>query len=76
MEQASIFLVSIIFNLFFWALILRIILQMIRADYYNPLSQLVIKLTDIPLKLLYKLLRYKKGVDFAALVLAFFGDTC
>lgn len=71
MTQAFLFLISIIFNIYFWAVIVRIILQAIRADYYNPLSQLVIKVTDFPLKFFHKILRYKNGIDFAACVLAF-----
>lgn len=71
MTQALAFLISTLFNLYFWAIIIRIILQMIRADYYNPLSQLVIKLTKLPLIIFYKILPYRKGVDFAALIFAF-----
>jgi len=72
MNQSLVFIVSIIFDLYLWAVLLRIMLQAIRADYYNPLSQLVIKLTDFPLKLLYKLLPYRKGLDYAAIIFGFF----
>jgi len=71
MSAGLVFLISILFDLYLWAIILRIMLQVVRADYYNPLSQLVIKLTDVPLKFFYKLLPYKKGIDYAGVAFGF-----
>lgn len=71
MSQALVMLINIVFDLYLWAIILRIILQWQRADYHNPLSQLVITLTEWPLKLFYTFLKYKKGLDLGALLFAF-----
>lgn len=43
--NASVFLISTLFNLYLMVVILRLWLQMVRADYYNPFSQFVIKAT-------------------------------
>lgn len=40
------FLVNILFELFMGALLLRVLLQLVRADFYNPLPQLVWKITN------------------------------
>jgi len=63
-------LVSLIFNLYIWALLLRILLQIIRADYFNPLSQIVIKLTDKPCKILERIIPRHSEIDTAAVGLA------
>ena len=45
-NNASTFLVSIIFGLFLWACMLRLLLQWVQADYYNPISQFVVRFTN------------------------------
>ncbi len=45
-SSAMVFLINIIFMLYIYILILRLVLPMIRADFHNPLSQLAIQLTD------------------------------
>lgn len=42
------FLVSTLFDLLIWVFLLRILLQAVRADFYNPLSQLIWQLTRFP----------------------------
>jgi YggT family protein len=70
-SQALVFLISVIFDLYIWAIFLRIILQLMRADYYNPLSQIVIKLTDPPLAIFHKILPTRRGIDIAAIIFVF-----
>jgi len=43
--SASVFLISTLFNLYLMVVILRLWLQLVRADFYNPLSQFVVKAT-------------------------------
>lgn len=45
-DNALFFLVSTLFKLYLWILILRVALQAVRADFYNPISQLVWRLTQ------------------------------
>lgn len=56
----------------FFALVvlLRFLLQMAQADYYNPISQAVARLTQVPVAPLQKLIPRIAGRDVSALVLA------
>lgn len=47
---------------------LRFLLQLVRADFYNPLSQNVVQLTDVVLKPLRRIIPASRHYDFAALV--------
>lgn len=51
--------------------VLRFLLQLAHADFYNPISQAVAKFTQIPLAPLQKVIPKVAGRDFSALVLAF-----
>lgn len=64
------FLVRTFGGLFFWAVLLRFLLQLARADFYNPLSQALVKFTNPLLKPLRRLIPGVMGLDVAALVLA------
>ena len=50
---------------------LRLILQLARADFYNPISQFVVRATNPPLTPMRKIIPGLFGIDFAAVVLAF-----
>jgi len=43
---ATIYLVSTIIDLFIAAILLRLLLQWVRADFYNPLCQFLVKVTN------------------------------
>jgi len=63
------FLVSTLFSLYILAVMLRFLLQLTRADFYNPLSQFVVKITTPVLRPLRRIIPGWGGVDVAALVL-------
>jgi len=44
--EIGVFLVSVLFSLYASAVILRFLLGYARADFYNPLSQFLVKITD------------------------------
>jgi YggT family protein len=46
MTDISHLLIRLFFNLFILAVLLRLLLQLSRADFYNPISQLLVKVTD------------------------------
>jgi YggT family protein len=46
-------------------------LQIAKADFYNPVSQAVIKITDPAVKILRTIIPGYRGIDFSTLVLAF-----
>ena len=43
--NATVFLIDTLFSLYLMVVILRLWLQMVQADFYNPLSQFVVKAT-------------------------------
>jgi YggT family protein len=64
------YLVYVVFGLYLLAMLLRFVLQLVRADFYNPISQTLVKLTNplvIPVR---KVLPGYGGVDWASLLLA------
>ncbi|WP_105188251.1 YggT family protein [Pseudoalteromonas sp. T1lg48] len=65
------FLVGILFDLFLMVVLLRFWLQAVRADFYNPLSQFVVKATSFAVNPLRKVIPGFAGLDIASLVLAF-----
>ena len=69
--SAGVYLIQTFFGLYTFALMLRFLMQVSRVDYYNPISQAVVKLTDPAIKPFRKLLPTFKGVDFATLGVAF-----
>ncbi|MBE0366843.1 YggT family protein [Pseudoalteromonas sp. MMG013] len=65
------FLIGIIFDLFLMVVLLRFWLQLAKADFYNPLSQTVVKATSFAVNPLRKIIPGAGGLDLASLVLAF-----
>jgi YggT family protein len=67
--NAGTFLIETIFGLFILAVLLRFLFQLVRADFYNPICQFVVKLTNPLLRPLRRLIAGVRGVDVAAIVL-------
>jgi len=65
-----VFLVQVIFGLYALVVMLRFLLQLMRADFYNPLSQFIVKVTSPVLNPLRKVVPSVGGKDTASLVLA------
>lgn len=65
---------AMIFNalagLYLLAVLLRFLLQLAKADFYNPLSQAVVRITDPMVRLFRGFIPGYRGVDFSSLVLA------
>ncbi|NVK26326.1 MAG: YggT family protein [Gammaproteobacteria bacterium] len=70
--QAFQFLVSTIFDLYLMVAILRVWLQLARADFYNPVSQFVVKATNPVLVPLRRLIPGFGGLDIAGILFVFF----
>ena len=64
-----IFLVDTIFGLYILAVMLRLLLQIVRADFYNPFSQFLVKITNPLLRPLRKLIPGWGGIDMASVLL-------
>ncbi len=69
--SAGVLLVKAVFGFFVTVVLLRLLLQWARADFYNPLSQFVVKVTNPLLVPLRRVIPGIAGVDMAAVVLMF-----
>lgn len=70
LADALIFLVQSLGSLYVLIVLLRFVLQLVRADFYNPLSQFTVKATQPLLKPLRRIIPGFGGVDLASLLLA------
>ncbi len=68
-SNADVFLVQSFFYLYIFILLLRVILQWVNIDSYNPLFALVAKLTNPPLRPICRIIPSLHGIDFAAIIL-------
>jgi YggT family protein len=69
--EAINYLLGFAFDALLMLLVLRVWLQLVRADFYNPLSQFIVKVTNplvIPLR---RVIPGFGGIDISTLVLAF-----
>ena len=67
-QQAISYLLDVVFGLFTYALLLRFVMQLLRAPFRNPVGQAVVALTDWIVKPLRRVLPGFKGVDWASLL--------
>ncbi|WP_086981440.1 YggT family protein [Vibrio aphrogenes] len=65
------FLVSTVFDLYIMIVILRVWLQMARADFYNPFSQFVVKATQPVVAPLRRLIPSIGNLDLATVLFAY-----
>ncbi|WP_108649346.1 YggT family protein [Dongshaea marina] len=65
------FLIESIVTLYLYVVILRFWLQLARADFYNPVSQFVVKLTNPILAPMRKVIPSPARIDTPAIILAF-----
>ncbi|HDY81868.1 MAG TPA: YggT family protein [Halieaceae bacterium] len=63
------FILSTLFSLYILLLMVRFLLQWVRADFYNPVSQFIVKVTNPPLRPLRRIIPGLGGIDFATVVL-------
>ncbi|SEL67395.1 YggT family protein [Colwellia chukchiensis] len=69
--EAINYLLKFAFDALLMILVLRVWLQLVRADFYNPLSQFIVKVSNplvIPLR---RVIPGIGGIDFATVILAY-----
>jgi YggT family protein len=64
-----VFIINTVFDLYVFLVLLRFMLQMLRADFYNPVSQFIVHVTSPPLGVLRRVIPSVAGQDSAAMVL-------
>jgi YggT family protein len=62
-------MIRLVFEIYIFLVMLRLILQMTRSDFYNPLSQAIVKITNPPLLPLRRVIPGLWGIDLASVVL-------
>jgi YggT family protein len=67
--QAAVFLVETVFGIYILMVLLRLLFQLVRADFYNPFSQFLVRLTNPPLLPLRRIIPGLGGIDVASVVL-------
>ncbi len=68
-SDAATLLIQTLFGLYILVVLLRFLLQLVRADFYNPISQFIVKATQPPLGPMRRLIPGFGGIDLASLVL-------
>lgn len=69
LNSAGVYLIQTLFSLYILALMLRFLLQWVRADFYNPLVQFLVTITNPPLMPLRRFVPGLMGLDMAAVLL-------
>lgn len=67
--NAGVFLIQTLFGLYIGAIMIRFLLALVRADFYNPISQFLVKITNPPIVPLRRILPSFMGFDTASVVL-------
>lgn len=64
-----VFMIQLLFDLYIVMLLLRLLLQLLHANYYNPISQFIINITNFLVKPMRRIIPGFKGIDFAIVTL-------
>ncbi|MGK0247473.1 MAG: YggT family protein [Oleispira sp.] len=70
LTQVGLLLINTLVGLYLMLVVMRFLLQLVRADFYNPISQFIVKATNLPLIPLRKVIPGIGGIDVASIVLA------
>jgi YggT family protein len=70
-SNAGAFLIQTVFGIYEVLILLRLLMQFVRADFYNPISQFIVKATNPPLKPLRRVIPGYAGIDFASIFVLF-----
>ncbi|MGF6089139.1 YggT family protein [Pseudomonas sp. 18173] len=70
LNDAAVFIIKTLGSLYLLIVLMRFILQLVRANFYNPLCQFIVKATQPLLKPLRRFIPSMFGLDMSSLVLA------
>jgi len=68
LSDPIIFLLDTVFSFYILAVLLRFLLQWVGGDFYNPISQFLVKITHPPLRLLRRYIPSMGKIDTSSLV--------
>ncbi len=70
LTESLIYIIQTLGQLYLLIVVLRFVLQLVRADFYNPLCQFTVKVTQPLLAPMRRMIPSVAGIDLAGLVLA------
>ncbi|MBD8614392.1 YggT family protein [Pseudomonas putida] len=70
LNTAAIYVVQTLGSLYLLIMLLRFVLQLVRADFYNPLCQFIVRATQPLLKPVRRIIPSLFGLDMSSLLLA------
>lgn len=70
MNEIVVYLIQTLLSLFLLAVLLRFLLQLVRADFYNPISQFLAKVTNPIILPLRKIIPSYASLDLSSLLVA------
>lgn len=70
LTESLIYIIQTLGQLYLLIVVLRFVLQLVRADFYNPLCQFTVKVTQPLLAPMRRMIPSLAGIDLAGLVLA------
>jgi YggT family protein len=68
-QEIALFLTGTVFSIYISLVMIRFLLAIVRADFYNPVSQTIVRFTNPPLVLLRRVIPPIGRVDTSAIVL-------
>jgi YggT family protein len=68
LSNPLVFLIEVLFGAYVLVLMLRFLLQLVHADFYNPVSQFIVRITSPVLRPLRRLIPGFAGLDTASIV--------
>jgi len=74
LNTAAVYVLQTLGSLYLLIVLLRFVLQLVRANFYNPLCQFIVKATQPLLKPLRRVIPSLFGLDMSSLVLAILGQ--
>lgn len=69
LNDPLVFLVDVLFGLYILVVMLRFLFQLVRVDFYNPVSQAIVTLTNPPLRQLRRVIPSIGKIDTSSIVL-------
>ena len=70
LRSALLFLLNSLFDLYLFVLMVRIILVWVRSNYFNPVTQFVVRVTDFLVQPMRKVIPNFRHIEIATVVLA------
>ena len=70
-SNAGVFLIQTLIGLYALTFMLRFLLQLVRADFYNPFAQFLVKVTNPLVKPLRKIVPGIGGIDWSSILIVY-----